>query len=196
MSQAVDFLRRVPPAVAWRVEERTRGARQRARELTAPARVRPNFLIIGALKGGTTSLHRYLSDHPAVYCSTRKEVHYFSLRYHHGERWYLERFLEVPEWQPRTYPQENVRAYPPMSPGTRDRLRAVFSRTTGGSRSYSISSSPGLAPDTYPRARFRSRKPMFAGRSARRRMRYRYQSGPYGVATSTGYPRRTRDSWS
>ena len=38
----------------------------------------------------------------------------------------VERFLEVPEWQPPTYPQENVRAYPPMSPGTRDRLRAVF----------------------------------------------------------------------
>ena len=38
----------------------------------------------------------------------------------------VERFLEVPEWQPPTYPQENVRAYPPMSPGTRDRLRTVF----------------------------------------------------------------------
>jgi hypothetical protein len=87
MSQAVAFLRRVPPAVAWRVEAQTRGARQRARELTAPVRVRPNFLIIGALKGGTTSLHRYLSDHPAVYCSSRKEVHYFSLTYPLGERW-------------------------------------------------------------------------------------------------------------
>ena len=41
-------------------------------------------------------------------------------------------------------------------------------------------------PERQPRTRFRSRKPMFAGRSARRRMRYRYQSGPYGVATSTG----------
>ena len=278
MSQAVDFLRRVPPAVAWRVEARTRDLRQRARELSAPARLRPNFLIIGALKGGTTSLHRYLSEHPAVYCSTRKEVHYFSLTYPLGERWYLshfplrthaaatrlkhgarlavgeatpaylfdprsplrvhafdprmklivvlrdpverayshfqmeretrdetrsfedalaweeteltpeldrwvadhdyesplplfgrsyvargcyaehlerwlalfpreqllvlmsddlrddpgnalskaERFLGVPEWQPSSYPQENVRAYPPMSPATRDRLCAVF----------------------------------------------------------------------
>jgi len=278
MSQAVDFLRRVPPAVAWRVEVRTRGARQRARELTAPARVRPNFLVIGTLKGGTTSLHRYLIEHPAVFCPEWKELHYFSLRYALGERWYLshfpletraatarlrhgvrlaageatpaylfdprspgrvrafeprmklivvlrdpverayshfqmeretrdetrsfedalaweeaelrpeldrwvadhayesalplfgrsyvargcyaehlerwlalfpreqllvlmsdellgdpgtvlnkvERFLEVPEWQPTSYPLENVRAYPPMSPTTRDRLRAVF----------------------------------------------------------------------
>jgi Sulfotransferase domain len=92
MSQAVDFLRRVPPAVAWRVETRTRDARQRARELTAPMRMRPNFLIIGALKGGTTSLHRYLSGHPAVHCSSRKEVHYFSLTYSHGEHWYLSHF--------------------------------------------------------------------------------------------------------
>jgi hypothetical protein len=38
----------------------------------------------------------------------------------------VERFLGVPEWQPPTYPQENVRTYPPMSPVTRDRLRAVF----------------------------------------------------------------------
>ena len=37
-----------------------------------------------------------------------------------------ERFLEVAEWQPASYPQENVRAYAPMSPDTRDRLRAVF----------------------------------------------------------------------
>jgi len=92
MSQTAAFLRRVPPAVAWRVEARTRGLRQRARVMSAPVRVRPNFLIIGALKAGTTSLHRYLSDHPAVHCSSRKEVHYFSLGYPLGERWYLSHF--------------------------------------------------------------------------------------------------------
>jgi Sulfotransferase domain len=92
MSKATAFVRRVPPAVAWRVEARTRRARQRAREATAPVRLRPNFLIIGALKAGTTSLHRYLSDHPAVHCSRTKEVHYFSLKYPLGERWYLSHF--------------------------------------------------------------------------------------------------------
>jgi len=92
MTVATDFLRRVPTAIAWRVEVRTRGAREVARRATAPMRLRPTFLIIGALKAGTTSLHGYLSDHPAVFCSKTKEVHYFSLKYPLGERWYLSHF--------------------------------------------------------------------------------------------------------
>ena len=38
----------------------------------------PNFLIIGAAKSGTTALYRYLYDHPEIYMSERKELHYFS----------------------------------------------------------------------------------------------------------------------
>jgi hypothetical protein len=38
----------------------------------------PNFLIIGAAKAGTTSLHRYLQQHPAVYMSPRKEPNFFA----------------------------------------------------------------------------------------------------------------------
>ncbi len=38
----------------------------------------PNFLIIGAAKSGTTALYRYLSDHPKIFMSSRKELHYFS----------------------------------------------------------------------------------------------------------------------
>lgn len=36
----------------------------------------PSFLIIGAAKCGTTSLFKYLSDHPNIYIPT-KEIHYF-----------------------------------------------------------------------------------------------------------------------
>jgi hypothetical protein len=39
---------------------------------------RPNFLIIGAAKAGTTSLHRYLAAHPEVYMSSLKETNYFA----------------------------------------------------------------------------------------------------------------------
>lgn len=35
--------------------------------------VKPNFLIIGAMKSGTTSLHNYLVAHPDVFMSTPKE---------------------------------------------------------------------------------------------------------------------------
>ena len=38
----------------------------------------PNFLIIGTIKGGTTSLHRYLRQHPDVYLPPRKEPQFFS----------------------------------------------------------------------------------------------------------------------
>lgn len=39
--------------------------------------VRPTFLVIGAPKAGTTSLHRYLNQHPEVFMSAVKEPHAF-----------------------------------------------------------------------------------------------------------------------
>lgn len=39
---------------------------------------RPNFLIVGAAKSGTTSLHYYLQQHPDVYLPGQKELHYFA----------------------------------------------------------------------------------------------------------------------
>jgi hypothetical protein len=39
----------------------------------------PDFLIVGAPKCGTTSLFRYLRQHPNVYAPSRKEPHYFCL---------------------------------------------------------------------------------------------------------------------
>jgi len=38
----------------------------------------PNFFILGAPKCGTTSLARWLTDHPEVFLSPVKEPHYFS----------------------------------------------------------------------------------------------------------------------
>src|SRR5258708_34007794 len=37
----------------------------------------PNFLIIGAAKGGTTSLHHYLREHPEVYLTEVKETNFY-----------------------------------------------------------------------------------------------------------------------
>jgi hypothetical protein len=37
----------------------------------------PNFLIIGAAKGGTTSLAHYLRQHPDVFVAREKECHHF-----------------------------------------------------------------------------------------------------------------------
>jgi Sulfotransferase family len=38
----------------------------------------PNFFIVGAPKAGTTSLFRYLDQHPQIYMSPIKEPHYFA----------------------------------------------------------------------------------------------------------------------
>jgi hypothetical protein len=38
----------------------------------------PNFLIIGAMKAGTTSLYQYLACHPEVFMASPKELHFFS----------------------------------------------------------------------------------------------------------------------
>ena len=44
-----------------------------------PLTVLPNFLVIGANKAGTTSLHHYLGSHPQVFISVVKEPSYFAL---------------------------------------------------------------------------------------------------------------------
>jgi hypothetical protein len=62
------------------------------RELTGPLRGLPDALIIGAQKGGTTSLFNYLVQHPDVLPPFGKEIHYFDLHYERGVRWYRGRF--------------------------------------------------------------------------------------------------------
>ena len=38
----------------------------------------PNFLIVGANRCGTTSLHYYLNEHPQVFMAPRKELRFFT----------------------------------------------------------------------------------------------------------------------
>ncbi len=60
---------------------------------TAPARMRPSFLIVGAQRCGTTSLYRALVQHPAVLRPPlRKGIHYFDTDYDRGPQWYRAHF--------------------------------------------------------------------------------------------------------
>lgn len=63
-----------------------------------PARL-PDFLGIGTQKGGTTSLHRWLSNHPQVFLPACKEVHYFDLQYNKEIKWYSSQFNEATDNQ-------------------------------------------------------------------------------------------------
>jgi Sulfotransferase family len=54
----------------------------------------PNFLVIGAMKAGTTSLYRYLRAHPQVFMPESKELNFFvaERRWHRGRDWYEAQF--------------------------------------------------------------------------------------------------------
>ncbi|VAX35663.1 Sulfotransferase [hydrothermal vent metagenome] len=59
---------------------------------TSRLRCEPGFLIVGAMKAGTTFLHACLAEHPSCVCALEKEVHFFDNNYHRGRRWYRSRF--------------------------------------------------------------------------------------------------------
>jgi hypothetical protein len=65
---------------------------------TSPLRLLPSFLIIGVQKGGTTSLYRYLEQHPSIAGAFKKEVHFFDnhtkdYKYGKGMSWYRSHFV-------------------------------------------------------------------------------------------------------
>jgi hypothetical protein len=77
----------------WRKLDR--GTRRMGRRLTANRRPLPDFIIIGAQKSGTTSLIRYLCQHPEITTSYKKEVHYFDQHFRRGVNWYRSNFPPV-----------------------------------------------------------------------------------------------------
>jgi hypothetical protein len=54
----------------------------------------PTFILVGAMKCGTTSLHRYLGAHPQVCVSDPKEPDFFLRRNEKGLAWYKQCFRE------------------------------------------------------------------------------------------------------
>ena len=56
------------------------------------SRMIPQFLIIGAQKGGTSSLFYYLKSHPQIKRAIKKEIHYFNIFFDKGQKWYLAHF--------------------------------------------------------------------------------------------------------
>lgn len=66
-------------------------------ELTASRRAGPSFVVIGAKRGGTTSLYRYLLEHPSIAplfpgVLHMKRPRYYDLHYSRGLRWYCSHF--------------------------------------------------------------------------------------------------------
>lgn len=60
--------------------------------LTSPFRALPDFLIIGEMKSGTSSLFHYLTRHSMIVPPVRKEIHFFTVGYPKGLGWYRAHF--------------------------------------------------------------------------------------------------------
>ena len=76
------------------VQQRGRIARRRValRKPTARLRMLPDFLVLGTMRGGSSSLYRYLCAHPEVAKPLRKEVEYFDCHHAEGVAWYRQHF--------------------------------------------------------------------------------------------------------
>ena len=57
--------------------------------------MKPDFIVIGAQKCGTTTICRELERHPEVALFPNKETHFFSFRYGRGLEWYESLFDEL-----------------------------------------------------------------------------------------------------
>jgi hypothetical protein len=55
---------------------------------------RPDFIIMGAMKSATSTLHTQLAMQPGIFMSTPKEPNYFSddAEFSRGEQWYADLF--------------------------------------------------------------------------------------------------------
>ena len=66
-------------------------------EATSAMRAGPDFVVIGAKRGGSTSLYRYVGEHPSISPlfpgrQHIKGIHYYDSNYARGLRWYRSHF--------------------------------------------------------------------------------------------------------
>jgi hypothetical protein len=75
------------------LKEAVKRAARSAGQLTSSARMTPDFIIVGAQRCGTTTLHLALKTHPLVVLHRlHKGVNYFDLKYDRGPDWYRGHF--------------------------------------------------------------------------------------------------------
>lgn len=75
---------------------RGRRVRVASRSLRPTHRLTPRFLIIGAMKAGTTSIFNYIATHAAFRGPVVKEIDYFNFNSQQSTAWYRAHFPSVP----------------------------------------------------------------------------------------------------
>jgi hypothetical protein len=81
----------------FQLERKLRAAKE-GREIEPETGALPEFVIIGAQKGGTTFLYQLLSQHPLVEPAASKELHFFDNLFDLGTEWYRRCFPQ-PKWK-------------------------------------------------------------------------------------------------
>ncbi len=98
------LLRNSVPA-SW--QTRGRAAYVALGKRTPRRRVRPDFILIGAQRCGTTSLFRAMNQHPnIVRPSFHKGVNYFDVNYDEGPAWYAGHFPTISAVKRQTPPAQ------------------------------------------------------------------------------------------
>jgi hypothetical protein len=88
MTITVNLSQRIERAIKRESKKVLISLDSRYRVLTSSMRLMPSFIIIGAMKSGTTSLYKYLTEHPRIGHNFTKEVHFFDYGFHNGVDWY------------------------------------------------------------------------------------------------------------
>ncbi|MEO8295265.1 MAG: sulfotransferase domain-containing protein [Gemmatimonadota bacterium] len=112
-----------PPARALRLIA-TSGARALGRP--GLGHILPDFLLIGAMKAGTSFVFASLAAHPHIIRSRRREIHFFGSRFSRGVPWYRTHFptgLEMRRYQAITGEGSTSYLANPDSPA---RIRSVL----------------------------------------------------------------------
>ena len=89
------------------------------------SRMLPDFIIIGAMKAGTTSLQRYIASHPEIVGSTPKETDFFKTKdtFQRGTAWYRALFKGTGHYAIEASPNYTKRH---LFPGVPERMHAIL----------------------------------------------------------------------
>lgn len=99
-----------------RLREGVRGARAALQARRGGGGSLPDFLVIGGMRCGTTSLFTYLAEHPQVRPPMGKELQYFTVFHDRGERWYRGHFSDLPPGE-QTFEASPYYLFHPLAAG-------------------------------------------------------------------------------
>lgn len=155
----------------------------------------PNVMVIGAMKSGTTAVHRYLDAHPQVSMAAIKEVNFFVGdedpqvgQWQHGLAWYASLFdaaapvrgesspgytspdhLEVPARMAKVVPDARL-VYLVRHPVDRAMSQYLHHRRDGAERRPVEVALPDPASQYVPRSRYHERVQPFLRRFGREQL--------------------------